>query len=200
MSDTRAMVGFLLVEVKGALIKAELNAAYCAVYVRETRRKQAVLRYVVAIAACAPFISKLGSVSSDAAGWVTAIVPLIAIALPIWNADKSIEQAAEIFGKYSSVLPGVRELWRELSLHYEYDRNIDHYDVAEAKDRLSQLDARLTDCARAITNVPDLPRLKAWAARSVPSYEIVDRGKNPADKFPDSILSNQGFVKRMDFF
>jgi len=90
-------------DLTAKLEDVEFLACYSAAIVRVVRQRERWAKWLVAVAACVPFLARLRAISGPTADWLVAIVPLLAIGLPIWNPDKTIEAASTLHGRY---LPG----------------------------------------------------------------------------------------------
>ncbi|MCI5162526.1 MAG: hypothetical protein D3917_11025 [Candidatus Electrothrix sp. AX5] len=104
----------LLNEIKEHLEESEVYAAYSANVARHYRKRDLVSKWVVAAAACGPFIDKLATASQQMSSWTLALMPLLAIGLPLLNYSTKIELASSLHGHYVTIIPQLRNLWRHL--------------------------------------------------------------------------------------
>src|SRR5829696_8011792 len=101
-------------ELREKLRQVEYLSCYSVAVVRLVRKRHFYAKILVAIAGCIPFMAKLQDFSNQTAGWVAALVPLVAVALPIWNPDRILEVASTLHGRYSETVPVLRRLWRQV--------------------------------------------------------------------------------------
>lgn len=159
-------------DVRAKLRDVEFCCAYAAAVARRVRSRHRAAKFLVALAGCVPFIAKLQSVQTGAAEWIVASVPLIAIALPIWNPDKLLEVASSLHGRYAQLLPAFRQLFRDArdigggvlqGASYEMIRS-----------RLVELEKEAAVLQKDHVELPDIAKLKKLSWESIPSYRDDD--------------------------
>jgi hypothetical protein len=134
-----------------------------------------------------PFITKINSVSSEAGSWVAAVIPLIAIALPIWSPERTVETAAGIHGKYMAILPPLRTLWRSLAVAPSQPEQLTQEVIDSASKIIQEFDDQSAAFAKDMPSLPDLPKLKERCIKSVPNYDHVNPATDdPRRRFADA--------------
>jgi len=172
MTGNRALRN-LAHDLTAKLEDTEFLACYAVAVARSIRRRQRWAKWVVAGAASVPFIAHLRAVSGPTADWLIAIVPLLAIALPIWNPDSTIETATTIHGRYHQVLPSLRSLWRKLR-DFEGPSEATAELVREVEREFKALEEELASIRSAISSMPDIRRLKDQCKSSIPNYRLLE--------------------------
>jgi hypothetical protein len=166
-------------EVRDKLRHMEYMSCYAAAVARRVRKHNFAAKIVVAAAACVPFMAKIQEVSSDTASWATALVPLVALTLPIWNPDKILEAASKLHGGYSELLPPLRSLWRRLR-DFSDEAAGNWQEVAEAAHKqLAEIEERASSFAAEVRLLPEVESLKMKCSKSIPSYEDEKGGSAP---------------------
>ena len=158
----------LLKEMKEHLDESEVYAAYSADVARRYRKRDMVSKWVVAAAACGPFINKLADASEQFSSWVLAVIPLIAIGLPLLSYSRKIELASSLHGKYVAIIPKLRDLWRRLCA----DQSPADEQVAAWQVEIGDLEIRLAEIRRLKQEMPDIKSLAEKANAIAKEYTL----------------------------
>ena len=151
-------------DVRRRTLELEGVAAYAARLTRRFARRDRWTKWVVAAASCAPFIVKLRETSIETATWVTASIPLLAVALPFLDYATHIKVATSVHAKHSALLPQARALWREVrSASSAPAADI----LAKMQARLRELETSMTEAGREKPLLPDLKSERRAAEREV---------------------------------
>lgn len=157
----------LIDDIHRLLETSEGYASYSAKVARLYRRRDTVTKWLVAVAACGPFIDKLTSTSEPIASWLLAIIPLLAIALPLLNYSKKIELAGSMHSNYVSVLPELRELWRLVcSRGKPSDRSLNSWNRT-----LSSVENKLAEIRTKKSEMPEIKKLAKEADKQAEKYK-----------------------------
>jgi hypothetical protein len=160
-------------DVTEKLEDTEFLACYSVAVTRRVRKQQRWAKWLVAVAASVPFVAHLRAISGPTADWVVAIVPLLAVALPIWNPERTLEVASTLHGRYHQVLPLLRALWRRLR-DFEGPSEATATLVQEISDRFKTLDEQIASIRSGISSLPDIRKLKERCKASVPRYALAE--------------------------
>jgi hypothetical protein len=156
-------------DVTAKLQDVEFLACYSAGVARLVGRREKWAKWLVAAAACVPFVARLREVSGPVADWVVAVIPLLAVGLPVWRPEKTIGTASMLHGRYLQVLPALRALWRRLR-DFEGPSEATSTLVTEAARELETLEQELASIRSKSSGLPDIGRLKRRCKSSVPDY------------------------------
>ena len=149
----------------------EFRCCYSAAIARLTRSRYRMAKWIVAAAASVPFITYLRAYSGDAVDLISALAPLLAVALPLWNAEQTIAAASKLHGNYLALLPPLRNLWRTMR---DFDGGRDAQALLEAsiRDLLQQTESQSAALGSDLLLLPDSSRLKRICSKSVPRYSV----------------------------
>ncbi len=160
----------LLLDTRNHLQESEACAAYSADVAAYYRQRDAAWKWLVAAAACAPLIARLAHAGEGAAAWPLALIPLLAIALPLLGYAGKIELAASLHGKCAELIPQLKELWHELCA--EEAPSAETLEVWHK--RATELDRRLADLKALQADMPEIQSLAgqggAAAEYSLPHF------------------------------
>jgi hypothetical protein len=154
----------LVKETHKLLQDSEAYAAYAAKIVRRYRRNDMIAKWTVAAAACVPFMAKLNATSAPTASWFAALVPLLAIGLPLLNFSRVIQLASELHGKHAEILPQLKKIWREMSSADEYAPAV-AIQTEQWKKEIHDIDVRLAAIRAKKSEMPEMKSLMQEAAR-----------------------------------
>jgi hypothetical protein len=171
MTGNRALRN-LTDDLAAKLEDVEFLACYSAAIARVVRKRERWAKWLVAVAACVPFLARLRAISGPTADWLVAIVPLLAIGLPIWNPEKTIEAASKLHGRYIQVLPPLRALWRRLR-DFDGPSEATGTLVNEVAGELKILEQELASIRSEASSLPDIRKLKLRCKSSVPKYKFL---------------------------
>lgn len=171
MTGNRALRN-LTDDITAKLDDVEFLACYSAAVARVVRQREKLSKWLVAIAACVPFLARLRAISGPTADWLVAIIPLVAIGLPIWNPERVIEAAFTLHGRYLQALPALRALWRRLR-DFEGPSEATGTLVSEAASELETLEKELAAIRSESSSLPDISKLKLRCRSSVPKYSLL---------------------------
>ncbi|MCI5125765.1 MAG: hypothetical protein D3925_15160 [Candidatus Electrothrix sp. AR5] len=172
----------LLSEMKEHLEESEVYAAYSANVARHYRKRDLLSKWVVAAAACGPFIDKLAASSQQISSWMLAVMPLLAIGLPLLNYSAKIELASALHGNYVAVIPQLRSLWRHLcSTASPNDEQLTGW-----QNEICDLETRLAEIRRLKQEMPSITSLAEKANTiakkyTIPSFITADEKNNPLE-------------------
>lgn len=154
----------LVLDVRTRALETEAMAAYAARLARRFTRRDRLTKWVVAAASCAPFVVKLRDTSLSAATWLTSTIPLLAVALPFIDYGSRIKTATSIHEKHASLLPQVRDIWR----------NVRDESIASTPENMQRLRERLRELEQGIAAaghekplLPDVPSARRAAEKDV---------------------------------
>lgn len=172
-------------EVRKQLIAAEVYAAYSTAVLRRVNKQQVYAKWIVAAAACAPFVAQLTQTSSVLGAWVPAVVPLVAVGLPIWQPDKTVERAATVRARLALIIAILRPHWRTLIVPISADILADPNDLQRAHEALREAEKIKAEISSEYSRLPDIPKLRKRAAESVPDYDDAYLDQDIRDRFAD---------------
>jgi hypothetical protein len=162
----------LALDARRDLISAETYCMYFAGVAKRYRQLDRLARFIIAAFACAPLIAKITQVSATTASWIVALVPLVAISLPIWNPSKTSEDAAVLHGKYNLFVEYLKNTWRSIK---NPPSDADHEKVfAAVKAQLTDIGQQLAATAQAHAHIPDVHSIKAAAKIDTSKYAFDD--------------------------
>ncbi len=172
----------LLNEMKEHLDESEVYAAYSANVARHYRKRDLISKWVVAAAACGPFIDKLATSSQQISSWMLAVMPLLAIGLPLLNYSAKIELASSLHGKYVDMIPHLRDLWRKLCSNKPPTEE----QLTLWQSEIYNLESKLAEIRRLKQEMPNIKSLSAKANTiakkyAIPSFTIADEKNNPLE-------------------
>lgn len=171
MTGNRALQN-LTDDLTAKLEDVEFLACYSAAIARVVRQRERWVKWLVAVAACVPFLARLRAISGPTADWLVAIVPLLAIGLPIWNPERTIEAASTLHGRYLQALPPLRALWRRVR-DFEGPSEATGTLVSEVAGELETLEQELASIRSEASTLPDVRKLKLQCKSSVPKYRFL---------------------------
>lgn len=158
----------LVVQITDAQTLVERLVAYAGSIARRYRTQDAALKWIVAVASCAPFVGQLRGTSGIVADWMLALVPLIGLALPLLNHVKTVELAKDVGAEYGSLLAALSSL----------SRSFDHNEVPtdrrfiEVNERYEAIDVRLAALGAQLVDLPNIRSLREDVARTIPRVEL----------------------------
>jgi hypothetical protein len=158
-------------EIREKLRHVEYMSCYSVAVVRLVRKRHFYAKILVAVAGCIPFMAKLQNVSGETASWIAALVPLVAVALPIWNPDRLVEVGSTLHGRYAELIPPLRRLWRQIRDILPGDRADEGKIVEEAYEQLAAVEEQLASFHGEIAQLPDIGSVKERCAGSIPKYD-----------------------------
>ena len=166
-----SMTSELFDGVCGLLNELDYIGAYSAAVFRRTEKQDKWARLFVACAACAPFIAKLTSAAPpNLASWMTAVLPLAAIGLPIWSPGKRMELAAKIELRTAVIGAALMPHWHALRAVLQQGRELNDADLEKANAALAQANNDRAAVKVDLLQLPDIPALRAKASASVRDY------------------------------
>jgi hypothetical protein len=186
-------------EVHKLLQDTEAYAAYAAKIVRRYKRNDTIAKWTVAAAACAPFVEKLRTTSASTASWFVALVPLLAIGLPLLNFSRVIQLASELHGKHAEILPQLKKIWREISSADEYSPATAQL-TEQWKKEIHDIDVRLAAIRAKKSEMPEIKSLQDEAARDCDKVKPIEFQEPRAqiDPAPSTGTADQSAAKVPD--
>ncbi len=163
-------------EVKKQLLDCELKACYSTQIARKLRTRLRVFKFIVAAAACAPFMAKVTALSNEVATWIAAVVPLVAIALAVWDPEKTIEIASQLHGRFSETLPRLRSVWLKICTFKdnEFDQLLELL-----RKELADIDTQVGSFRGRVSDLPDKPSITVECSRALPNYDLPVQKRTP---------------------
>jgi hypothetical protein len=165
----------LVIQVRDELTQAERMTAYAAAITRRYRTRDIRLKWVVAIASCAPFVGQLRKVSTTSADWLLALVPLLALLLPLLNYGKVIDVARELHSEYSTSLTQLQTLWRQMQLESPPTNAV----LSHFENTFSEIERQIAKVRTKKVDLPDSDSLKKRIAREIPGQPLPGSLREP---------------------
>ena len=183
-------ISLLSLEVHKLLQNTEAYAAYAAKVARRYRQYDITAKWIVAAAVCVPFVDKLRSTSADTASWFLALVPLIALGLPLVNFSRVIQLASELHGKHAEILPQIKDIWREISAISDHTL-VTGETIEKWSKEVHDIDLRL---AAIRTKKSEMPEIKSLIEQAEKDCEKFPLPQNQTAEFHSSYDNNQANV------
>lgn len=153
----------LVVQISDAVTRVQRLVAYTGGVARRYRKRDAILRWIVAAAACAPFVGQLRSTSGIVTAWTLALVPLIGLALPLLNYSRTVDVAKDMSVEYATILVDLRHLWRS----FDVDQPPPDRRFIEINERYEAIDARLATLNSQLVELPSMKSLLDEVERKI---------------------------------